>query len=704
MNDKRQNKHSKQKSSYLQDQIDLFLNAKTTRDRWHIASRLSKINHHNYVLRLIDKRITESVGDIHTRLLILGYMVDRPYYLRKCLDSFAENGISLETVDLFNRIKSKPLSPQEGHQVALHIASCQNFDVRLFKYLPDENLAEALEGVLMQIQQHGLNSKRLQALNYDKKYLQKVQAEIRDSIKNDPESHKKWICYLDFSDIQNQTLVHEFYDIFQIFEQLRNKQSEYSESSILSLRVVQRLIRKLSIELDDWNEIKILVIQEINSDNIEKKKSIVNFLSASFYQDHAFSETMLISLYNKTTLYTRNVLDVLAFHGSIFAYREMVSILLSTSDHNEKFRSARLLVKFYPEKAKQIIEYVRSLGDEALLRQVNTDISLLPINDATNIANPIDFNTKLQLIPRSIQINELLFEIAQRIRADTLNIAVGFAFASGLQTISNVINYINQQKGTTEIIIGSLQNYNGASQNNKIDKNTVKLINKLIVDEKLRLFTYVNSFFHGKYYYIGNAQRAYVIIGSSNISKTAFFNNYELDVLISIDSPQEDTFANWFRDFRSECTSIPLLAENNFIDLKWNSELDVYTEKFVRKLSISEMQTAINELSDEEVKIRLLTWLQYGPSDCFTDLGIEALDGYVLFVYDEYSLGVFESFSRDNAYYVFNCISIEHLLAQVSQLSKTEMANISIFIGRGYHIENQDRLQDKIAKYFTKHI
>ena len=704
MKEKRNNRHTKQKASYLQDQIDLFINAKTTRDRWQIASRLSKINHHNYVIRLIDKRIAESVGDTHTRLLILGYMVDRPYYFRKCLDSFAENGISLESVDLFNRIKSKPLSPQEGQQLALHIASCQNFDVRLLKYLPNDNLAEALEGVLVQVQQHGLNSKRLQALNYDKRYLHKVQAEIRDSIKNDPATHRKWICYLDFSDVQNQMLVHEYYDIFQIFEQLRKNQSEYFESSILSLRVVQRIIHKLSIELEDWNEIKVLIIQEINSVNIEKKKSIVNFLSASFYQDHAFSETMLISLYSKTTLYTRNVLDVLASHGSIFAYREMVSILLSTGDHNEKYRSARLLVKCYPGKINQIIEYVRSLDDEDLLRQVNADITSLSINDTTNITNPIDFNARLQLIPRSVQINELLFEIAQRIKADTLYIAVGFAFASGLHTINNVVEYIKQQKGTTELIIGSLQNYNGASQNNRIDRKTVQLINKLIMNKKLQLFTYVSSFFHGKYYYIGNAERAYVIIGSSNISKTAFFNNYELDVLISINSPQEDTFANWFNDFRSECISIPLLDEKNFIDLKWNSELDVYTEKFVRKLSISEIQTAINELSDEEVKSRLLTWLQYGPSDCFTGLGIEALDGYVLFVYDKHSLGVFESFSRDNAYYVFNCVSIEHLLAQVSQLSKTEMANISIFIGRGYHIENQDRLQDKIAKYFSTHM
>lgn len=97
-----------------------------------------------------------------------------------------------------------------------------------------------------------------------------------------------------------------------------------------------------------------------------------------------------------------------------------------------------------------------------------------------------------------------------------------------------------------------------------------------------------------------------------------------------------------------------------------------------------------------------MTWLKYKPTDYYSDLEIPALEGYTLFLYETYSLGVFESFSRDNAYYVFRCISVEQLLAQVAQLTKTEMANISIFMGRGYHIQNRDRLQDRISKFFEK--
>ena len=54
----------------------------------------------------------------------------------------------------------------------------------------------------------------------------------------------------------------------------------------------------------------------------------------------------------------------------------------------------------------------------------------------------------------------------------------------------------------------------------------------------------LTPFYHGKFYYIANDNKAFVIIGSSNISKTAYLNNYELDRLFEIDcnNPEEQYF------------------------------------------------------------------------------------------------------------------------------------------------------------------
>ena len=400
--------------------------------------------------------------------------------------------------------------------------------------------------------------------------------------------------------------------------------------------------------------------------------------------------------------YTRSILDILASFESSFAYRELVSFLLSTKDRTERFKTARSLIKWYPNKSNSILDYVKSLDDGDLLRQINADISEIK---EEREQNPIliipDIHSKYQLIPRTVQINELLVSLAKSIHADQFFAAVGFAFSSGVRTLLPLISQINEQNGEFELIIGSLQNFR-IEKNSKIDRNTVHLLNELIFNNGLKLYTFENSFYHGKFYYIGSKTKAYIIIGSSNISKTAFLDNYELDVLFEVDPTSDNVFLNWYNDLKLDCSLITELNEFNFADLKWNSELDIYSEKFIRRISQSEILDMVSELSDEDVKYRILTWMKYKPSDYFSDLGIPALDGYTLFLYEEYCLGVFESFTRDNAYYVFNCTDVEQLLMQVSRLSKMQMASINAYIGKGYHIQNQDRLQDKIAKYFIR--
>ena len=94
-------------------------------------------------------------------------------------------------------------------------------------------------------------------------------------------------------------------------------------------------------------------------------------------------------------------------------------------------------------------------------------------------------------------------------------------------------------------------------------------------------------------------------------------------------------------------------------------------------------------------------WLNYGPGEVYSQLSIDALYNYLAFLYPEKELAVFESFEPGNAYYTFRYTDFEGLLSQMSALTKTQMLVASNFLGRGYHIQEKDRLEERIKKYFV---
>lgn len=110
--------------------------------------------------------------------------------------------------------------------------------------------------------------------------------------------------------------------------------------------------------------------------------------------------------------------------------------------------------------------------------------------------------------------------------------AVGFVYESGLRIIENELKLIAQRNNSDiEMIIGALQHFDCKNPGTKIDRTTVKKINEMMDNLGVKVYTYQPSFYHGKYYYLQNGTRGYVIVGSSNISNTAFNKNYELDII-----------------------------------------------------------------------------------------------------------------------------------------------------------------------------
>lgn len=299
-------------------------------------------------------------------------------------------------------------------------------------------------------------------------------------------------------------------------------------------------------------------------------------------------------------------------------------------------------------------------------------------------------------------ISQVITEIAKSKNITQLHMAVGFAFQSGLKKIEEAIQVVRREQGQCEMILGSLQNYDEDINQRKIDKSTVKYLNELICKKRILLYTYKEAFYHGKFYYLASEKNAYIIVGSSNISKTAFDYNYEMDVLFVVEkgSEQDKKFCGWYEQLKKQCKEINRINEKIFQEYNWQSELDVFQSANLKKISPEEIRKRIQLLSDEETKFRQNLWLAHNPV-VYDDVGIDALKAYTMYVFEEKELVVFESFIPQNAFYAFACPNgIEDLIITIKSMTKTQMTFSQNYINRGNHTLNREKLKQRIDKFF----
>ena len=307
------------------------------------------------------------------------------------------------------------------------------------------------------------------------------------------------------------------------------------------------------------------------------------------------------------------------------------------------------------------------------------------------------------MVLRKNTIDSVINGIVRKANITKLYAATGFVFSSGLRLLQESLNIINDRNGKFRIVAGSLNSCANENVNNKIDKTTVNYLNALIRDKKIELYSYIGAFYHGKFYYLCNEDYAYIIIGSSNISKTAFRNNFELDILhkVKLGSSQDKLFSNWFNGFLSQCDKITNLDEKQFEDFNWNNELDVFKPLNRKIVSSNEIKKRIAALTDEETQFRLNIWMDYRPDIICDDISIEALKSYTMFAFLEEELVVFESFKPQNAFYVFGCPNgLENLINSIAKLTKSQMTLSKWYVDRGNHISNRKSLQQRISRLF----
>ena len=307
------------------------------------------------------------------------------------------------------------------------------------------------------------------------------------------------------------------------------------------------------------------------------------------------------------------------------------------------------------------------------------------------------------MILRKNTIDSVINGIVRKANITKLYAATGFVFSSGLRLLQESLNLVNNRNGKCRIVAGSLISYANKNTNNKIDKTTVQYLNALLRNKKIELYSYMEAFYHGKFYYLCDENFAYIIIGSSNISKTAFHSNHELDILhkVKLGSNQDILFSNWFDRFISQCDKITKLDEKKFDDLNWNSELDIFKPINRKIVSSNEIKKRIAALTDEETQFRLNIWMDYRPDIICDDIPIEALKEYTMFAFLQNEVVVFESFEPQNAFYVFGCPNgIENLINSIAKLTKSQMVFSEWYVDRGNHISNRKSLQQRISRLF----
>lgn len=300
--------------------------------------------------------------------------------------------------------------------------------------------------------------------------------------------------------------------------------------------------------------------------------------------------------------------------------------------------------------------------------------------------------------------NQTAFVLKELIRRENINVflaAVGFVYESGIKILEKELKHIaDRSNSDIELIIGSLQHFDTQNPGTKIDRSTVVKLNELIEKMGVKVYAYQPSFYHGKFYYLQSANKGYVIVGSSNISKTAFSDNYELDIIHTFEPKMLNNFANCFFQLRSKSKEIIRLDEERFHSTNWISEQDAFLQVGRSLLSLENVRNEINQLTDEDKKYRMNLWLEHNPTCIYKDVNVNALKNYIMIVYAINHLAVFESFIPGNAYYVFCYEDMDVLLEEISHMTKSQMMLAEYSTQRGNHIPNRDKLKIKIDKLF----
>lgn len=333
------------------------------------------------------------------------------------------------------------------------------------------------------------------------------------------------------------------------------------------------------------------------------------------------------------------------------------------------------------------------INDDKLPMSITYSLEFAPLK---NISTPL--TQPISIIANEDTIPDILYKIAIDIKANRLLMAVGYAFESGLELLAPAIFAVSQQKDRNiELLIGDLKDYDEYTKQKALNRNTAEKINHLISSSFLNnVMTYKDSFYHGKFYLIGNDTRCYIIVGSSNITSSAYNKNKELDVIFMFDnntsvSPNYDEFIEWYNALKGKATILDHLDDSLFL-----------TNCYIDEAKTKSGNSIFRSLTSDEERERYRLLESFSPSRIEETLFRKKKDfrpfyNYVVFTYEEQGISIIECFSYGNSCYVFSTTDIDQIQQIVFRKSKDQAQRSSYFVTC---INHSDDYADEIKALF----
>ena len=696
----------------LNELLAIYLSAPSSQEKKDARKALRKARNRKAVIAIIHNAIDAATTDeLRLDLLFTGQLIYRARFIYDYLTEVVHLKGKVQKQIIDDMLAVSPLSDEEMDEIVRFIIEKNYYSAPLFYVLDDSHQGRITDHILSEINKGVISYQALTLIKDNEKALLSIQRALRCYLLSSPENSDRLLPFIKMDSHTEEILFDAKMGLFATYKAL--KQYKWDLSSIVS----SNINIQISVAVINQNKLSDLQWQYIRDQiNNEISASIdIDYLDMSFYAflkglskiDREFTEKIYITLYERTGLYSNRILYEMTELSIPYAYRILTSRLLSVQNDIIRRKTIVKLLKYFGDKAGEIYEYVLQMESEQLI-DFTKEIAQ-KYNCSLKPQNPAEWEFSIgqqaKIINHSVVVSELLARLAKKINANIFLTAVGFAYTSGLKMLKPVLDEVKNNGGQIDMIVGSLQSYGTGGRNTRIDRSTAMYLNMLIEKYKIRLFTYHNTFYHGKYYYLANDDSAYIIMGSSNISRTAYLSNYELDSVMMVErgSEQDTQFIDWFRGFRFECDAIDFLNEEDFEEFFWNSEQQMFTGKKTVQLSETEVKRRIGGLTDIDTKRRLNMWINHNPSEILSELGIPALEGYIAFLFSDLGLAVFESFVPGNAFYSFRYYDFDKLILRLARITKTEMVLTSEFLLRGYHIQDHEKLERKIEKLLSIH-
>ncbi|MDE7311697.1 MAG: hypothetical protein K2N87_08820 [Eubacterium sp.] len=198
------------------------------------------------------------------------------------------------------------------------------------------------------------------------------------------------------------------------------------------------------------------------------------------------------------------------------------------------FKNCQSIAKYALDKNPDAYIYLYCISRNI---KVYYEQLIIKINDPIDPGKIVGFihnDATFYIFDSQKPVSEQIDMLTKHLEIKRVVFACGYCFASGLKLLKNIFERI-LYKCTRRFLHRCLQNYDAASPDNLItgiDKTTIKMLNEFLCYHNFSLFTCKDRFYHGKLYIFEGKEKTVICMGSSNISRSAYISNYELNIAL----------------------------------------------------------------------------------------------------------------------------------------------------------------------------